>query len=141
MDNLDLRRIEIATEDQAARYYGGPLRFTADDAARYTAEGRRLDELCRTHGLPVIWRAVAAVLRERPELLTDTEQAVELRKEQRRQQCYEATHAAAQAVLAGRFDEAQRHIDRGELIDPDYLSDGWRSWESLRNAVAAKAAA
>lgn len=133
MDKLDLARVRIAVEDHAADYYGGPWNFGRSDAARYTAEGH-LGRLCDQHGLKVVWQAVAAVIDERPELLTAGKEQRHARELGREGDCRRRAQQALDAYRAGCHAAALAEIDAGELVDPDYTSAGW-SWDRMRQQV------
>lgn len=130
----DLARVRIATEDHAARYYGGPLNLGRDDAARYTAEGH-LGKLCDRYRLAAVWRAVAAVIDERPELLTATEVERTARREERARRCEDAAHRAHELFQAGWGGDALAAVAEGEQADPDHRVAGRHTWTDLRKII------
>lgn len=132
---LDLARIRNATEDNAHRYYGGPLSLGKDDAARYVAEGH-----LKQYPLAETWREVAALLDARPEILTLTAAEVEQRRTNRANLCEEYAHNAHRHLVTGWVDDAHGLIDDGELLDPDHRVLGRYSWQQIRDAVIAEAA-
>lgn len=139
IDALDLVRIEIATEQHAAGYFGGPLELGQDSAARYVAEGH-LGTLCDRYGLGPVWEAVAEVLQQRPELLTLTMRQREQLRQERADCCQEVFSRADVAFRAADYPAALSALDEGERIAPDHQPIDWSSWEDLRQVVARKQA-
>ena len=137
MDELDLIRVRIATEDNAGRYFGGPLGLSQSDAARYTSEGH-LSKLCDRYGLATVWRAVAEVIEARPELLTDSEEVRQQRARDRAAACEAANVSAGDAYKAGNYPAALAALDEGDRADPDHRVNGRHSWASLRELVHTK---
>ncbi len=55
--DVDLARIRVAAEDNAHRYYGGPLNLSRVDAARYITEGH-----LKQYPLKETWQQVATLI-------------------------------------------------------------------------------
>ena len=134
-------QIRQATEDHAGRYFGGPLGLGREDAARYVAEGH-LGGLCDRHGLAAVWKAVADIIDQHPQVLDQRLSDDELRQRQadRSARAAELSRQAAAAFRAGDADRALALIDEGEQVCPGYRA-GLRSWDDLRARVRASAAA
>jgi hypothetical protein len=65
---------------------------------------------------------------------------VEAVQERRAARCEEHAEAARLAMLARDRETAEFHLDAGERVDPDHRV-GHRTWDDLREIVAAKTAA
>jgi hypothetical protein len=137
----ELVMIRHAVEDHAAGWYGqvGPFTFGREQAARYTSEGP-LSGLCDRHGLPAVWRAVAEVIEENPQVLehrlSDEERAQ--RQQQRAEHAGRLADEAAAAFQAGDQPRALELIDQAELADPTHRP-AHRTFDDLRGIIRTKA--
>ncbi|KWX03232.1 hypothetical protein LI90_4283 [Carbonactinospora thermoautotrophica] len=133
-DPIEQAMIRNATEDYASRYYGGPMRFGRDDAARYVAEGH-LRDLVDKHGLTPVWNAVASLIAERPEVLDPiTEADREQRIRARQDRAGRLADDAYTALLRHDYNRALELIGQAELVDPTYRPSG-ATWEQIREAI------
>ena len=116
---LERAQIRNAVDDYAGQYYGGPMGFGRDDAARYTSEGH-LPDLVERHGLSKVWEAVRAEIDERPDVLDRSEdERRRLRNERRDRANRLVDEEALAAFKAGDYDRAEQLIDEAERLDPD----------------------
>lgn len=132
---VDLVRLEIHAEQNAHRYHGGPLNFSAADAVRYTAESWKL---CDDHGLSPTWQAVQGIVDRRPEVLTSTPAQRAGWAAGRQARAGWADREALAAFKAADWPGVLAAVDRGEQADPDYRVGGWRTWDYIRGIVAEK---
>lgn len=132
--DIDHARIQVATEDNAHRYYGGPLNFGKADAARYVTEGH-----LKEYPLAETWREVTALIEARPEMLTWTAAEVQQRQQALADMCEEYAVSAHRHMVTGWTDDAHGLINDGELCNPDHRVLGRYSWQQLHDAVDAEA--
>lgn len=136
----ELVTIRHAVEDHAGSWYGqvGPFTFGREQAARYTCEGP-LSGLCDRHGLAAVWRVVAEVIEEQPQVLEHRYSDQERRQRQQRREA-EAERLADEAGVAFKAGDQRRALellDQAELADPTYRP-GWRSFDELREIVRSR---
>lgn len=136
----ELAAIRHAVEDHAGRFYGqvGPFTFGREQAARYTSEGP-LSGLCDRYGLAAVWRAVAEVIEEHPQVLEHRYSDQE-RRQRQQERAAQAQRLADEAAVAFKADDQRRALellDQAELADPTYRP-GWRSFDELRSIVRSR---
>lgn len=118
--------IEYAADDFAAQYYGGPFAFSLEDAARYVTEGH-LRTLRTAYGLVPVAEAVAAYLRQRPEVLHRSPAQRKRGAQARGEEWDRLVKAAGKAYKAGDLERAGKLIDDAEAIEPRRSVAGYRS--------------
>lgn len=131
-DQRDFPRIVIAVEDNAYRYYGGPLRLDVDSTTRYVSEGHLKD-----YPLREVWGHVADYIAAHPEVLTYTPNDVAIAQQQRAEKCEELAHEAYLAKEDGAIGDALALVDEGERTNPDHRVAGRRTWDHLREKINA----
>ncbi|ATL72497.1 hypothetical protein [Nocardia terpenica] len=118
--------IEYAADDFAAQYYGGPFAFGVDDAARYVTEGH-LRTLQAAYGLGPVADAVAAYLRQHPEVLHRSPAERKRAAQARAEEWDRLVKAAGKAYKARELDRARKLIDDAEAVEPRRSVAGYRS--------------
>lgn len=137
--DADQARIRVTTEDYAAANYGGALGLSKDDAARYVAEGH-LKSLVDEHGLNDVIDEVRKVIATRPEVLQGIKDGGRAKRAARDAKAAELSTEAVNALKRGDHAGAQRAIDSGEQLHPDYRASGRHSWGDMRAVVTKKEA-
>lgn len=138
---VELVMIRHAVEDHAAGWYGqvGPFTFGREQAARYTSEGP-LSGLCDRHGLAAVWRAVAEVIEENPQVL-EHRLSDEERAQRQRQRAARAEYLAEETAVAFQAGDRERALEatyQAELADPTYRP-AHCTFDELREIIRTKA--
>lgn len=132
-EQRDIPRIIIAIEDNAYRYFGGPLNLGVDSTIRYVCEGHLKD-----YPLREVWGHVAAYVQTHPEVLTHSSNDVADAQQRRAETCESLAHEAYEAMGEGDIADALALIDDAERTNPDHRIAGRHTWDHLREAVNAK---
>lgn len=139
-DTLTAARVAIAVEDHAHTYYGGPLKLSLWDCARYVTEAYLMGADKAGLSLNDGHDAVTAYLEECPDALTYTDKQVENARLERALYCESMSKRARETMAAGNYIDADDLIDAGEAVNPDHLCGGRHSWDTVREIIETHAA-
>ncbi len=133
--DLDVRRIELACLDNAARYAR-----TIGWPARYVAEGWLHHNHDRGYTLADVMRVVEAYLAHAPGVKDYSPDNIAAMRRIVADVCADYAHKAHEALQSGDYAGALDLCERGEAADPDYrVGDRW-GWYQLINTVRDMAA-
>lgn len=131
ISEFELLEIGYATEDHAARYFGGPMCLGVEDSARYVTEGH-LGHLAELYGFGRVWDAVADFIAGNPEVLGRNERQRADRQVERQATAAELRRDAKRCFNRSEFDRAETLILAAKRLDPQFGGFG-----SIRDRIAA----